>query len=53
MNNVTSPITDLNDMVMHLRKMVEAGYTDEEIKSLHPELAQLFGGNNGEETQGS
>ena len=22
--------------------MVEAGYTDEEIKSLHPELAQLF-----------
>ena len=37
-----APITDLNDMVMHLRKMVEAGYTDEEIKSLHPELAQLF-----------
>jgi ribosomal silencing factor RsfS len=37
-----TPITDLNDMVMHLRKMVQAGYTDEEIKSLHPELAQLF-----------
>lgn len=44
-----TPITGLNDMVSHLREMVEAGYTDEEIKSLHPELAQLFnGGDNGE-----
>ena len=38
------PVTSADDLVTHLREMVEAGYTDEEIKSLHPELGQLFGG---------
>ena len=36
------PVTNLNDMVSHLREMVTGGYTDEEIKQLHPELAELF-----------
>ncbi|MAH72481.1 MAG: hypothetical protein CMK29_00095 [Porticoccaceae bacterium] len=36
------PVTNLNDMVTHLREMVTGGYTDEEIKQLHPELAELF-----------
>jgi hypothetical protein len=37
-----APVTSADDLVTHLREMVEAGYTDDEIKSLHPELAQLF-----------
>jgi len=42
------PVTSADDLVTHLREMVESGYTDEEIKSLHPELAQLFNrGTNG------
>jgi len=36
------PVTSLDDLVMHLRSMVEEGYTDEQIKQLHPELAALF-----------
>lgn len=44
-----APVTSADDLVTHLRQMVEAGYTDEEIKSLHPELAQLF--NSGGETE--
>lgn len=42
-----APVTSADDLVAHLREMVQAGYTDEEIKSLHPELAQLF--NNGQD----
>jgi len=43
-----APVTSADDLVTHLREMVESGYTDEEIKSLHPELAQLFNrGTNG------
>lgn len=41
-----APVTNQDDLVAHLREMVQAGYTDEEIKSLHPELAQLFTTNN-------
>ena len=37
-----APVTSADDLVTHLREMVEAGYTDDEIKSLHPELAELF-----------
>jgi len=37
-----APVTSADDLVTHLREMVEAGYTDEEIKALHPELTQLF-----------
>lgn len=39
------PVTDLNGLVTHLREMVQQGYTDEQIKQLHPELASLFNGN--------
>jgi|MDTB01.2.fsa_nt_gb hypothetical protein len=42
-----TPVTNSDDLVAHLREMVDAGYTDEEIKTLHPELAQLF--NNGQD----
>ena len=44
---VHTPVTSADDLVEHLREMINAGYTDEEIKSLHPEIAQLFGGANG------
>jgi len=36
------PVTSANDLIAHLREMVQQGYTDEEIQQLHPELAQLF-----------
>ena len=38
------PVTDVQDLVTHLREMVEAGYTNEQILELHPELGALFGG---------
>jgi len=41
-----APVTSADDLVTHLREMVEAGYTDEEIKALHPELSGLFGNAN-------
>ena len=47
-----APVTSADDLVTHLREMVEAGYTDEEIKSLHPELAQLFTGNSNASDEG-
>lgn len=36
------PVADVNALVSHLREMVEQGYTDEQIKELHPELGGLF-----------
>jgi len=27
---------------MHMRSMIEQGYTDEQIKELHPEIAKFF-----------
>tara|TARA_R100001510_G_C7594302_1_gene162990 strand:- start:130 stop:837 length:708 start_codon:yes stop_codon:yes gene_type:complete len=36
------PITSVNDMVMHMREMIEQGYTDEQMLELHPELSILF-----------
>jgi len=45
-----APVTSADDLVTHLREMVEAGYTDEEIKNLHPELGALF--TNGEQDNG-
>ena len=38
------PVTDAQDLVTHLREMVEQGYTDEQIMTLHPEIAELFNG---------
>lgn len=36
------PVTSPQGLLQHLRQMIQEGYTDEEIKSLHPELTQLF-----------
>jgi hypothetical protein len=32
----------VEDLVKHMRSMVEEGYTDEQIKQLHPEMEQFF-----------
>ena len=37
------PITDLDGMLAHLTEMIQQGYSTDQIKQLHPELAQLFG----------
>lgn len=47
------PMTNPQDMIKHVREMVEQGFTNEQILELHPEIQQFFGGNNGEETSGS
>lgn len=36
------PVTSADNLVQHMREMIEQGYTDEQIKELHPELAELF-----------
>ena len=42
-NEIVHPSVGNSDqLVSHLREMIEQGYSDEEIKNLHPELAQLF-----------
>jgi len=37
------PVTSPDALLQHLREMISEGYTDEQIKELHPELARLFG----------
>lgn len=39
-----APVESPDDLVAHLREMVDAGYTNEQILELHPELRGLFGG---------
>lgn len=39
-----APVTSSADLVQHLRDMVAAGYTNDEIQALHPELEALFNG---------
>ena len=42
-NEIVHPsVGNPDQLVSHLREMIEQGYSDEEIKNLHPELAQLF-----------
>lgn len=42
-NEMVHPqVTSSDQLVEHLREMIAQGYTDEQIKELHPELAQLF-----------
>ena len=41
-----TPVTNPQDLVSHFREMIQQGYSNEEILELHPELANLFGGNN-------
>jgi cytochrome c-type biogenesis protein CcmH/NrfF len=33
------------DMITHMREMLEQGYTNEQILELHPEIAGFFGNN--------
>lgn len=42
------PVTSPQGLLQHLRQMIDEGYTDEQIRQLHPELAQLF--NSGSES---
>ena len=39
---VHTPVTSAVDLVTHLREMVQAGYTDEEMLALHPEISDMF-----------
>ena len=39
------PMETPGDMVMHMRKMVEQGYSDQQILELHPEIKKFFGNN--------
>ena len=43
------PMENKEDMVAHIRKMIEQGYTDQEMLDIHPEIADFFnqGDNNG------
>jgi len=47
------PMTNPQDMIKHMRAMVQEGYTDQQIMDTHPEIKQFFGDNNGEETSGT
>tara|TARA_Y100000401_G_scaffold59389_1_gene47114 strand:- start:300 stop:1331 length:1032 start_codon:yes stop_codon:yes gene_type:complete len=42
-----------DEMITHMREMIEQGYTNEQIMELHPEMKTIFGEANGEETQSS
>ena len=44
-------VANADDLIKHLREMIKTGYTDEEIKNLHPELTKTFGDANGQETE--
>ena len=37
-------VTNPQDLVSHMRAMVQQGYTNEQILALHPELSELFNG---------
>ena len=37
-----APVQSPTDLVSHLRQMIEAGYTDQQIQDYHPELNELF-----------
>jgi len=46
------PMTTPEDMIAHMRAMVQEGYTDEQIKQLHPEISEFFNNGNGETDNG-
>lgn len=39
---VHTPVTSAPDLVKHLKEMIEAGYTEQQILDLHPEIPELF-----------
>jgi len=38
------PMQDKDSLISHMREMIEQGYTDEEIKQVHPEMDSYFNG---------
>jgi hypothetical protein len=36
------PMESVDDMIKHMREMVSQGFTDEQIKQLHPEMEKFF-----------
>ena len=40
------PMQDKDSLISHMRSMIEQGYTDEEIKQVHPEMDSYFNGGN-------
>ena len=36
------PMESVEDMVMHMRKMIDQGYSDEQIIEIHPEMKSFF-----------
>jgi hypothetical protein len=40
-------MTSPDQMVEHMRAMVEQGYTNEQIMELHPEISEFFNNQNG------
>ena len=36
------PMESVEDMVMHMRKMIDQGYSDEQIIEIHPEMQSFF-----------
>lgn len=41
---VHMPMANPELLVQHMREMIDAGYSDEEIMNTHPEIGDLFGG---------
>ncbi len=48
-----SAMTSPNDMIKHMREMIEQGYTDDQIKQLHPEIENYFKGESNGEVSGT
>ena len=46
---IHAPVSGPTDLVQHLRDMVVAGYTNDQIMQLHPELNELFTGDTDEQ----
>jgi len=46
-------MTSPQDMIAHMRQMIEQGYTNEQIMELHPEIRSLFDGESNDATPGS
>ena len=46
-------ITSSQDLVAHLREMIQQGYTNEQILQLHPELSGFFNNQNGGTNNGN
>lgn len=41
-NMVHTPIQSVEQLITHMREMMDQGYTNEQIVELHPEMAQFF-----------